>query len=175
MSNTFVDSAAFIRNRFLEDNLVEVEIPNEHQSTVFIYRTSPDDRLFILVSIGYDFRDPEWSITLKAGSGFPEQAVDPVEFQLASISLVELGVLSKRTEYLPKDIGNAELRHQFEPGLAYCLNFINGDSAEPLQKLKHRNEIQLLDPLNLSAQTPQARAGLQERNEELKTLLKKYL
>lgn len=174
--NPFIDKAFFIKEEFIAAGLISDERIDEPMRKVTIFRrNTTNDSAFILLTIGYDFRDPEWSIDLSVGNGYPEQSEDPVELQIASISLVNLGKLDKSTHYLDRAITEEDLRNLYASGIEYCKMFIAGEIADAMSARSIRNLKQGVDPLALDSGNKQLKNKLESRNEELKSIYKKYL
>ena len=189
ISEEYLELTDFINKSFITAGMIQTIVDDKWPSLESIFR-HPDKNheLFILLGIGCDFRDPDWSIDLRVGKGFPENEDDPVEFQLSTISLTELGILDhKTTGYLPADITKDQLQHIFKTALSYCIDFINGFNESAIYTRNDRNRARLIDPLELETQktidfykdTPDKYSlllsSLSERNEELRLLLKKYI
>lgn len=168
--------AAFIKEAFAAAGLIVRDIPDEHMREVTVFRRSDkNDSAFILLTVGYDVRDPEWYIDLSVGNGHPENADDQVEFQIATISLVELGELDKSSHYLGYDIEEKELVELFASGVECCKGFIDGKIADAIAARNLRNLKKCVDPLGLESCNAQMADQLKSRNEELKSIYRKYL
>lgn len=174
MSNACVEKAAFIKEELIASGFDTFDIEDEHMREVTLYRKGVESP-FILVTVGYDFRDQGWSICLEVGDGFPEKAEDPVEYQIASISLADLNVLSQDSTTLPYDIEDIKLKELFQVGIEYCIKFAFGYTSSALEARKTRNMKQRVDPLRLEADNSHIKEMMLERNEELKAIYAKYL
>jgi len=175
-NNIFIEKASFIRSEFESEGLITHEIKSEGMSEVTMFRRGDiESPLYILMSVWYDFRDPEWSIELRLGSGCPEKANDHVEFDISSVSLSELGILDKPSSYLSRSINDNELRSLFSTAIEYCIKFIRGDNKEALMVRHRRNSERVVDPLWINTKNKANSDMLFERNEKLKSIIRKYL
>ena len=173
MAHQCVEKARFIGKVFIDARAVALDIPDEHQRERTLYRY-PGSSLFVLATVGYDFRDDGWQIDLSLGDGYPEKAEDPVEYQISAISLAELGILQDATQ-LPLNISQTQLESLVEPAVNYCLRFITGDAREALLARLNRNASRASDPLWIESKNSHNKDMLESRNEELKKLYAKYL
>jgi hypothetical protein len=179
----------FISKSFVNEGMDRIEIKDEwsHRETLF-RNPNKNPSFFILLRVGRDFRDPDWSVELCVGQGFPEEADDPVEFYLSTVSLSELGVFDKRiVNYLPLEISEIDLKDVLKDGVSYCVNFVDSDFENAIAERNKRNRSQLADPIGLDSEENKElykddpekhqlfKSDLSGRHEELRELLKKYL
>jgi hypothetical protein len=174
MSNACIEKATFVKEALIVSGLEPFDIEDEHMREVTLYRKGVESS-FILVTVAYDFRDQGWAISFEVGDGFPEQAEDPVEYQIATISLTDLDILNQDSTDLPYDIEIIKLKELFQIGIEYCIKFTAGYTSSALEVRNARNIQRSIDPLWLESDNSHIKEMMLERNEELKTIYAKYL
>ena len=166
----------FIIVRFESAGFSKCSIGSAWPMTRWMFRhPSRGHSPFVLLTTVDDFRDPMLEVSLAVGVGQPEMAEDPAELSYASITTAELGIVSPEAESMPRGIEIDKARGSLEASLDYCERFLNGDTGVAIARRNVRNAEAALDPLHLHSLNTEAFDALQERNEQLKGIIAKYV